>query len=100
MTKTKYFSGARVLRALGIAGLLLALCNFGIGTALAEKGGDTSLDDSAKEVGNNFGELLKGMGQEVKKVIGSDDKATNKDEKKEKEKKQADDKSEKNEKNK
>jgi len=98
MTKTKHFSGARGLRALGIAGLLLALCSFGIGTALAEKSGDTSLDDSAKEVGNNFGELLKGMGQEVKKVIDSDDKSADKDKKKET--KNADDKSDKSEKKK
>jgi len=98
MTKTKHFSGARGLRALGIAGLLLALCSFGIGTALAEKSGDTSLDESAKKVGNNFGELLKGMGQEVKKVIDSDDKSADKDKKKET--KNADDKSDKNEKKK
>jgi hypothetical protein len=37
---------------------LVAVCN--IGPALAD---DTSLDDSAKKAGNNFGELLKGMGQ-------------------------------------
>ncbi len=47
------------LRALCIAGLLVAA---GMATA-AE---DRSLDDSAKKVGNNFGELLKGMGQELK----------------------------------
>jgi hypothetical protein len=83
MTKTKYFSGARGLRALGIASLFIALCGVGPGTTLADEKGDTKLDDSAKEVGNNFGQLLKGMGQEVKKVIGSDDKAAEKDKKKE-----------------
>jgi len=98
MTKTKYFSGRHGLRVLGIAGLLITLCGFGLGTALAEKNGDTSLDESAKDVGNNFGSMLHGMGQELKKVIGSDDKATKKDEKNEK--KQADDKSDKDEKSK
>jgi len=96
MTKTRYFSGRRGLRVLGIAGLLIALCGFGLGTALAEKSGDTSLDDSAKEVGNNFGSMLHGMGQELKKVVGSDEKAAKKGEKKEK--KQADGKSDKDEK--
>ena len=91
MTKTKCFSGARGLRVLGIAGLLVAVCSLGLGTALAGKDGDTKLDDSAKEVGNNFGQLLKGMGQEVKKVIGSEDKSAEKDKKKDT--KNADDKS-------
>lgn len=49
--------------ALLFAGVLAA------GPAQAE--GDTSLDDSAKKVGNNFGEMLKGMGQELKKAGGS-----------------------------
>jgi hypothetical protein len=99
MTKSKYFNGARGLRAFGIASLLVVLCGVGPGTALAaDKNGDTKLDDSAKEVGNNFGQLLKGMGHEVKKVIGSDDKAAEKDKKKET--KDADDKSGKDEKNK
>ena len=98
MTKTKYFSDARGLRALGIASLFVAMCGFSIGTAMAEKSGDTSLDESAKEVGNNFGSMLHGMGQELKKVIGSDDKAAKKDEKNEK--KKADDKSDKDEKSK
>ena len=40
--------------------------------ALAENSSDTSLDESTKAVSNNFGQLLKGMGQELKKVIGSD----------------------------
>jgi hypothetical protein len=62
-----------------MAGLLAAVCS--IGPALAD---DTKLDDSAKKVGNNFGELLKGMGQEVKKVTNSDNAAAKKDEKKEK----------------
>jgi len=62
-----------------MASLLAALCGFG--PALAD---DTKLDDSAKKVGNNFGELLKGMGQEVKKVTNSDGTAEKKKEKKEK----------------
>ena len=60
-----------------MAGLLAAACSFC--PALAD---DTKLDDSAKKVGNNFGELLKGMGQEVKKVTNSDGTAEKKKEKK------------------
>ena len=63
---------------LWIAGIFVAVCGFG--PALAD---DTSLDDSAKKVGNNFGELLKGMGQEVKKVTNSDNAAAEKEKKKE-----------------
>ena len=92
MTKTECFNATRHLRTLGIAGLLVVMFGGSTGTALAETKGDTKLDDSAKEVGNNFGELLEGMGQELKKVIGSDNGADSK--KVEKEKKQeADDKS-------
>ena len=79
MTNSKCLSGARCLRTLWIASFLVALCSFG--SALAN---DTSLDDSAKKVGNNFGELLKGMGQEIKKVISTDDAEVKKDKKKEK----------------
>ncbi|MGA9031666.1 MAG: hypothetical protein WB402_04015 [Sulfuricaulis sp.] len=61
-----------------MAGILVAACSFGPAQA-----DDTSLDDSAKKVGNNFGELLKGMGQEVKKVGKSDGAAEKKDNKKE-----------------
>jgi hypothetical protein len=78
MTNLKCFRGTRCLRTLWIAGLLVAMCGFG--PALA---GDTSLDDSAKKVGNNFGQLLKGMGQEVKKVGKSDNAAAEKEKKKE-----------------
>ena len=74
MKDLKCFSGTRRLRTLLIAGVLVAVCSFG--PALAD---DTSLDDSAKKVGNNFGELLKGMGQEVKKVGKSDNAAEKKD---------------------
>jgi len=79
MTNLKCFSGARCLRTLWIASFLVAVCSFG--PALAD---DASLDDSAKKVGNNFGELLKGMGQEVKKVGGSLSESGKKDNKKEK----------------
>ena len=72
------FSVVRSLRPFWIAGLLAAVCSFG--TAVAD---DTSLDDSAKKVGNNFGELLKGMGQEVKKAGGSLSKSDKKDKKNE-----------------
>ena len=78
MKNLKCFSGAHCLRTLWMAGVLVALCSFGL--ALAD---DTSLDDSAKKVGNNFGELLKGMGQEVKKVTDSDNAAAEKEKKKE-----------------
>jgi len=77
MTNLKCFSGARCLRALWMAGFLVAVCSFG--PALAD---DTSLDDSAKKIGNNFGELLKGMGQEIKKVGGSFSESGKKDDKK------------------
>ena len=77
MTNLKCFSGARCPRTLWIASLLVGVCSFG--PALAD---DTSLDDSAKKVGNNFGELLKGMGQEVKKAGGSLSESGKKDNKK------------------
>ncbi len=51
-----------------LAGLFVAGWIFGPGSAFADS---TSVNDSAKEVGNNFGELLKGMGQEAKKGLGS-----------------------------
>jgi len=70
MTNIKWYNTMRGLRALGIAGFLVVVC--GTGSAVAENSSDTKLDESAKAVGNNFGELLKGMGQELKKVIGSD----------------------------
>jgi len=79
MKNSKRFSGTRCLRTLWMAGFLAALCSFG--PALAD---DTKLDDSAKKVGNNFGELLKGMGQEVKKAGGSLSEPAKKDKKKEK----------------
>jgi hypothetical protein len=60
-----------------MASFLVAVCGFG--PVLAD---DTSLDDSAKKVGNNFGELLKGMGQEVKKAGGSLSESGKKDDKK------------------
>ncbi|MCR4331819.1 MAG: hypothetical protein NUV34_03820 [Sulfuricaulis sp.] len=79
MKNSKCFSGARCRRTLWMASFLVAVCS--IGPALAD---DTSLDDSAKKVGNNFGELLKGMGQEVKKAGGSLSEPAKKNEKKEK----------------
>jgi hypothetical protein len=40
---------------------------------------DDSLDKAAKKTGENFGELLKGMGQEVKKTgIGNEGKKKDK----------------------
>lgn len=78
MKNLKYFCGTRRLPALWMAGILVAVCS--VGTARAD---DTSLDDSAKKVGNNFGELLKGMGQEVKKITDPDKTAEKKENKKE-----------------
>jgi len=58
--------------------MLVAVCSVG-----ASQADDTSLDDSAKKVGNNFGEMLKGMGQELKKVTDPDSAAPKKEDKKE-----------------
>ena len=68
MTKSKCFGRARCWRALCCASLL-AVAGSAAGPAVAAD--DTSLDDGAKKAGNNFGELLKGMGQELKKAGGS-----------------------------
>ena len=70
MTNTRWCNTRRGLRALEIASLLVVVCVSE--PALAENSSETSLDESAKAVSNNFGELLKGMGQELKKVTGSD----------------------------
>jgi hypothetical protein len=81
MTNTKCFHAVRGgLRAWWIAGCLAA----GLATGPALAADDTSLDDSAKKVGNNFGEMLKGMGQELKKAGGSLSESGKKDDKKEK----------------
>ena len=69
MTNTRWCYTRRGLRALEIASLLVVVCVSK--PALAENSSETSLDESAKAVSNNFGELLKGMGQELKKVTGS-----------------------------
>jgi hypothetical protein len=81
MTNAKFFHGVRRLRVWWIAGFL-AVAVLAAGPALAAD--DTSLDDSAKKVGNNFGEMLKGMGQELKKAGGSLSESGKKDDKKEK----------------
>jgi len=73
--------GACRLRPLWIAGFLAA-AGLAVGPALAAD--DTSLDDSAKKVGNNFGKLLKGMGRELKKAGGSLSASGKKDAKNEK----------------
>jgi len=70
MTNTRWCNTRRGLRAMEIASLLLVVCVSE--PALAEISSETRLDESAKAVSNNFGELLKGMGQELKQVIGSD----------------------------
>lgn len=77
MASAKRFCTTPRLRAWSIAGCLAVA-----GPAVAAD--DTSLDDSAKKVGNNFGEMLKGMGQELKKAGGSLSESGKKDDKKEK----------------
>jgi hypothetical protein len=81
MASAKRFHAKRRLRTWWIAGFLAA-AGLAAGSALAAD--DTSLDDSAKKVGNNFGEMLKGMGQELKKAGGSLSESGKKDDKKEK----------------
>jgi hypothetical protein len=81
MAGTQHFHAARRLRAWWIAGCL-AVTGLAAGPAVAAD--DTSLDDSAKKVGNNFGEMLKGMGQELKKAGGSLAGSGKKNDKKEK----------------
>lgn len=81
MTKLNSGSGAGGLRTLWIASFLAAVFSLGTGCATADS---DSVNDSAKTIGNNFGELLKGMGQEVKKITDPNDAATKKDEQNEK----------------
>lgn len=78
MKNLRTYFEASSLRTLSLACMLFAVCSFGVAQA-----DDTSLDDSAKKVGNNFGKLLKGMGQEVKKITSPDGAAENKENKKE-----------------
>ena len=80
MTNLKCFGRSPRLRPLWIASVLIVAWSLGFGPARADS---DSVNDSAKKVGNNFGELLKGMGQEVKKIGKSDDAAAKKDKKKE-----------------
>lgn len=46
--------------------------------AAAAHAADDSLDKSAKKTGDNFGNLLKGMGQETKKATGGEAKKSDK----------------------
>ena len=75
-----------------VACIFALVCSVGIGPVLADN--DTSLDDAAKKTGQGFGNLLKGMGQELKKVGGSLTSSDKKDD--EKENKTKDDKAESN----
>ena len=51
---------------------------------------DDSLDQAAKKTGEGFGNLLKGMGQEIKKTgIGDESKKSDKDTKKDENKPRA-----------
>lgn len=81
MTKLKCIGGARYLRIIWVVSTFVAVFSLGSGAVLAD---DRSLDDSAKKVGNNFGEMLKGMGQELKKAGGTLAGSGKKDDKKEK----------------
>lgn len=81
MNKSIYPSASRRLRSLWLACVIAAVSGSGPAPALA---GDTRLDDSAKKVGNNFGEMLKGMGQELKKAGGSLSESGKKNDTKEK----------------
>lgn len=81
MTKLKCLSVTRYPRIIWVASILAVVCSLGAAPALAD---DTSLDDSAKKAGNNFGELLKGMGQELKKAGGTLAGSGKKNDKKEK----------------
>jgi len=65
---------------MGIASFLAAACSFGVGPALAD--GD-SLKDSAKKTEQGAGELLKGIGQEVKKAGEAVGMGSKKEDKKE-----------------
>lgn len=89
MKNSKCFRPCR-LRSFWIASILAAVCAFGSSNVLAAKDSD-AVQDSVDKTERGFGELLKGMGQEVKKVINSDD--AKKDKKKDA--KHADDKSDK-----
>lgn len=82
MAKTKCDKGVRRGRTSWIAGFITVLGIAGFGSAPAAD--SDSVNDSAKKVGNNFGELLKGMGQELKKAGGSLTSGTKKDKNKEK----------------
>lgn len=82
MVNAQHFRAmSRCSRFWFIAGLLVAA---GLAAGPAVAADDTSLDDSAKKVGNNFGEMLKGMGQELKKAGGSLAGSGKKDDKKDK----------------
>ena len=83
MTKLKYLRSVRRVSAMFLAGLLLIGGSFGFKPALAEERKGDSVQEGAKSIENGFGELLKGMGQEVGKIIGSKDEPEKKQEKQE-----------------
>ena len=64
MKEPKHLCGKQCLRTMGTASLIAVVCSFGIGSALACDG----IKDSVKKTEQGFGELLKGIGQEVKKA--------------------------------
>lgn len=93
MKNSKCLNSPHPLRLLWIAGFLAAACGLTSAAAVADS---DSVQKSVDKTEQGFGNLLKGMGQEVKKVINSDD--AKKDKKKET--KQTDDKSDKGKENK
>ena len=64
MKEPKHLRGMQYLRTMGIASFVAVACSFGIGSALACDG----IKDSVKKTERGFGELLTGIGQEVKKA--------------------------------
>ena len=64
MKEPKHLCGKQCLRTMGTASLIAVVCSFGIGSALACDG----IKDSVKKTERGFGELLTGIGQEVKKA--------------------------------
>jgi len=68
MTELKCLGVKRRCRPVWIICFIVAVSISAVGFVRAD---DTRLDDSAKKAGNNFGELLKGMGQELKKAGGT-----------------------------
>ena len=83
MPSAKFFRGACRAHAAFLSCFLIAGGCLGFGSAVAEERKGDSVQEGAKSIENGFGELLKGMGQEVGKIIGSKDEPEKKQEKQE-----------------